>query len=56
MTTTTKTETTRCIVRGCVAEFFIIPARYPVAYMCLDHGDAYMRQNGHQNDPNYSVD
>lgn len=55
METTTAPATTTCIVRGCNAEFYLVPARYPVAYLCLDHGDAYMRSSGHQNDPNYSV-
>lgn len=56
MTKNMITQTTRCIVRGCNAEFYLVEARYPVAHFCLSHGDAYMRSNGHQNDPNYVVD
>lgn len=52
----TQRETTTCIVRGCGAEFFLIPARGDVKHMCLSHGADYMRSNGHQNDPEWSVD
>ena len=50
------TATTTCIVRGCRAEFFLIPARGDVKHICLTHADNYMRASGHQNEPNYSVD
>lgn len=53
---TTTREITKCLVRGCNAEFFLVEARGDVKHLCLDHGDAYMRANGHQNDPHYSVD
>lgn len=56
MNTATETQTTTCIVRGCGAEFYLILARGNIKHMCLTHGDLYMRSNGHQNDPNYSVD
>lgn len=54
--TTTSTETTTCIVRGCGAEFYLVPARGDVKHLCLTHADAYMRANGHQNDSKWSVD
>lgn len=53
---TTTTETTTCRIRSCAAEFYFVEARGDVKHLCLTHGDAYMRANGHQNDPNYAVD
>lgn len=53
MTTATLTK---CQATDCTAEFFLIEARGDVKNLCLDHGDAHMRANGHQNDPAYSVD
>lgn len=49
-------ETTKCTVRGCHAEFFLIAARGDRQHLCLTHGDAYMRANGHQNDTGHAVD
>lgn len=56
MTTNTETPTITCVVRGCGAEFYLIPERGERKHLCLTHGDAYMRANGHQNDPNHAVD
>jgi len=50
------TEMTTCVVRGCGAEFYLIESRGDRKHLCLTHSDAYMRANGHQNDPAYSVD
>jgi len=50
------TTTIKCQASKCSAEFFLVEARGDVKNLCLIHGDAHMRANGHQNDPNYSVD
>jgi hypothetical protein len=47
---------TKCQAPKCSAEFFLVEARGAVKNLCLDHGDAHMRANGHQNDPLHSVD
>jgi hypothetical protein len=47
---------TKCQAPKCSAEFLLVEARGAVKNLCLDHGDAHMRANGHQNDPLYSVD
>jgi hypothetical protein len=49
-------ETTKCLATDCTAEFFLVEARGATKHLCLEHGAAYMRANGHQNDPTYSVD
>lgn len=46
--------TTNCT--ECGTELFLVEARGPVKHLCLDHGDAWMRANGSQNDLAYSVD
>ena len=48
--------TTTCTETNCTAEFFLVAARGDVKHLCLTHGDAYMRANGHQNDLGYVVD
>lgn len=48
--------TTNCTEANCTAEFFLIEERGPVKNLCLTHGDAHMRANGHQNDLGYVVD
>jgi len=44
---------TTCTETGCNASFYLVPARGEVANLCIDHGQEYMRANGHQNDTDY---
>jgi hypothetical protein len=50
------TKLTKCQASKCNAEFFPVEARGAIKNLCLDHGDAHMRANGHQNNPLHSVD